>query len=1001
MNMPHLRGLLFAAALFCALCGAAERPVFDPEPRLPRRIAVGPKPVLELVKGGKVNFEIVVPKKATPSAKFAAAEVSSQLGEAFGTELPLLAAPSGKCPALIFGDAELAAKMGIEPSKFDRDGFVIKSLPGKKGVLIIGKDHPTKDPVRQNDEHATVFGAYDFLERFAGIRYYLPGKIGTLIPKRQAWRLPEIDIYDRPAFVFRNYADSFYPRSVYEGADFTGNFPRSRSIAKLRTRCETRTFTSCHGLRDLGLQYRFGKSHPEYFALKTDGTRYFGSGKTQNDQCHLCFSSDVSREIALDAISYLREEPASVRGVRTWRNKIGWHSIFKPGNKMFSISPNDGCYKCSCPQCKPVWSKGKKAVSTHMWRFFGKVAQQVKDSGTPGFVTVPVYSFWRELPDVELPDNILLDVAIRGPWNELSPGPREEQMDQLKSWTKKLGIKAWLWTYPGKYDYSGPFPGIPIMTPRYAASFTRRVKPYAIGFFHESVCEKLALDYLSKYVYGKLMWDPDLDIEALLAEHHERMFGPAAKQMQEFFDTIERNWMKIASQVVETPLGPKTVYPSDLELWNEIYSPAVMARLGKLFDESEKLTAKTPEYLERVKFMRREIFGELKKASDAYHEANSAVKHWRAVIPETKSAPRIDGVLDDPAWRNANVLTLAPLRGTPAEVRTTVKVMHDKENFYFGFDCEEPAPKLRSVPRKFDDHSLWHDAGVEVFLSPDRHPVYYYQLMVNASGSLADLHYPKFHDWRWNSGAEVKCRIIPGKGWTAEIRLPKKSLGKIHPEGILANFTRRRNAEGVDTPTKTYCWGPFVRDHNDVQRYGTLSFAPLPERENSINNCSFEKLEKPSMKDGRYYGLWHIQQKAVLQDPKAFVTGFCSARIDGPDGGVLQHLPRLKPDTEYRLSFYMKLDGVKKIEPRFSGFFVRLDDYSRKEQYFPSAALAFDGTCPWRRVEYRFKTSAVKLPGRMPRIWFVMRHTAGSAWIDQVELTEAEKSGQQTRSVKK
>ena len=116
---------------------------------------------------------------------------------------------------------------------------------------------------------------------------------------------------------------------------------------------------------------------------------------------------------------------------------------------------------------------------------------------------------------------------------------------------------------------------------------------------------------------------------------------------------------------------------------------------------------------------------------------------------------------------------------------------------------------------------------------------------------------------------------------------------------------------------------------------------------------------------------------------------------------MLQHLPNLKPDTKYCLSFYIKLDGVKKLEPRFSGFFVRLDDYSRKEQYFPSAPLAFEGTIPWRRVEYRFRTSAVKLPGRIPRIWFVLRHTAGSAWIDQVELTEVEKSGQQTQTVKK
>ena len=47
------------------------------EPRLPRKIAIGKQSVLEMVKNGKVNFEIVVPPDAAPSAKFAGKEASS------------------------------------------------------------------------------------------------------------------------------------------------------------------------------------------------------------------------------------------------------------------------------------------------------------------------------------------------------------------------------------------------------------------------------------------------------------------------------------------------------------------------------------------------------------------------------------------------------------------------------------------------------------------------------------------------------------------------------------------------------------------------------------------------------------------------------------------------------------------------------------------------------------------------------------------------------------
>ena len=48
MNRLHLRGLLFAAAFFGIVCGAAGKPAFDPEPLLPRKIVIGAKPALDV-----------------------------------------------------------------------------------------------------------------------------------------------------------------------------------------------------------------------------------------------------------------------------------------------------------------------------------------------------------------------------------------------------------------------------------------------------------------------------------------------------------------------------------------------------------------------------------------------------------------------------------------------------------------------------------------------------------------------------------------------------------------------------------------------------------------------------------------------------------------------------------------------------------------------------------------------------------------------------------------
>ncbi len=118
--------LLLAGAV--ALSGAQVLPE-QLEPRNPRRISVGAKPVLEMVKNGQVNFEIVVPADAAPTAKFAGKEAAELLGKAFGTKFKVLTAPSGKCPAIVIGSPKFAAKLGADVAKFDRDGFIIKTFP--------------------------------------------------------------------------------------------------------------------------------------------------------------------------------------------------------------------------------------------------------------------------------------------------------------------------------------------------------------------------------------------------------------------------------------------------------------------------------------------------------------------------------------------------------------------------------------------------------------------------------------------------------------------------------------------------------------------------------------------------------------------------------------------------------------------------------------------------------------------------------------------------------
>ena len=284
---------LLAACVFA--CGTlfAGNPL---EPQKARVEKIGTEPIITLVRNGEIGFEIVTGK--TPSAQYAASIAAKQLGRVFGKQISVLKTPTGKVPALLFGT--------VNPDIPDRDGFIIRTEG--KNVIIAGRDDPKGKPETISSglspEHGTVNAAFEFLERFAGIRFYFPGDIGTVAPKRTEWKLPAIDIYEHPDWVHRDFYND-----VYNGL---GRAVTPEEFVYLRR--STMLIPSCHGLAFLGFPARFAETHPEYFALKDDGTRFTGGIKgMSSSHGHLCFSSGIKDEIAKDAIAFLSGKPASSR----------------------------------------------------------------------------------------------------------------------------------------------------------------------------------------------------------------------------------------------------------------------------------------------------------------------------------------------------------------------------------------------------------------------------------------------------------------------------------------------------------------------------------------------------------------------------------------------------------------------------------------------------------------------------------------------------------------
>ena len=959
----HIR--LFPLLTFFSLVAAVGAEIIL-EPMTSRRIEINALATQTWVQDGRIAFELVA--GPSPAAKMAAEEASELLGRMFAAKIPVLRQASGDLPALILGDRELAAKNGIDPETFDRDGFVIKTLG--RDVLIIGRDDKQRPPSDAGGtglypECGTLYGTYDFLERFAGVRFYFPGDIGTVTPRKPNWRLPQIDIADRPDFPQRRFYDVCYGKSekfMPEGLEY----PRDFHTNHLRVRLGTLGLTACHGLAYLGYVQRFGKTHPEYFAMKSNGERICDPNDPieRNRTGHLCFSSDIKQEVILDAIAFLTGQSAESRGVLDFSGKPRWtYSRFPTGLPSFDISPNDALVPCLCEKCQKFRAENSNDDNKLLWNFFIDVAEALQQQGIPGYVSTSAYGNFKSIPERKIPSNLLCEFALGGPWQNGTPSGKSSEL-LLAAWKEKLGQRLWTWVYVYR---PATRPHIPHLTPRAVVEFYQRIKPWSMGGFMEAGTQQWLHGYLTTYAFAKVAWDNDLDVSEMLAEHHRLMFATAAAPMQEFYESIERNWLKTTQNLVETPLGPTIIPPSDEEIWGKIYSPEEMSRLESLLQQARQLVAGDPEALRRVEYITAEIWQPVLDSRTAFNRTRNDKLYWRAYLADSPE--------------KAREVYLVSRKDLPIEVKTTVKPYYDDEFFCFAFECQEPhTDKMTFIQREFDDPDIWRDSTVEIFLNPSCDRKGYYQILVNPAGSFSDLRRSfEKNDWSWNSGATVKTSIIPGEKWLAEIKVPRSSLEPMAGQEIVANFSRFRVLNQVPFKTAEYDWSFYTEKFSDAASFGTLTCQD-EESQNILQDGDFRLPV-----NGRFLGEW-ASNVPVYRDEQCFLTGGGSVRLQPDSPGINQHFTNLKPNTAYRLSFYLRLQEVKPLGAG-GGFSVRMDEGSGKVNTFPLNRVY--GTFTWTRQEFSFTTGEQIGSRSKPYLRFSLHNTEGTAWVDHVQLCEA------------
>ena len=165
------------------------------------------------------------------------------------------------------------------------------------------------------------------------------------------------------------------------------------------------------------------------------------------------------------------------------------------------------------------------------------------------------------------------------------------------------------------------------------------------------------------------------------------------------------------------------------------------------------------------------------------------------VCPHTQTPVKIDGRLDDPAWKIApwtsSFVDIEGKAKPKPRFRTRAKMLWDDNFFYVAAEMEEP-----HVWGTLTNHDavIFHDPDFEVFIDPDGDSHDYYEFEINALNTGWDLLLKKPYK---DGGPALNEWEIPGlktavyingtlnnpsdrdNGWTLEVAFPWKVLAQL------------------------------------------------------------------------------------------------------------------------------------------------------------------------------------------------------------------------------
>ena len=778
-----------------------------------------------LVENGQPRAEVIIAEEPARAARLGASELQTYVKKITGATLSIASKPTGEVPVKIYvGESEAARQVGVSADGLERDAF--RMVVGPAWLALVGSDlefsprepwarhhsqwlnekqpqweelagHPWGNPIgsrlyRSYNKHLDIWtydhrgslnAVYAFLYDL-GVRWYMPGELGEILPETQDIALPEVNRTVCPTFEVRSVSR---PRLSSPEID--------DALWYLRLGANHEYGILHHGQRNLTEHPQQRAAHPEYYVQLANGQR-----DNESRTANACLSSE----------GFFNETTAFAR--------LMFDHYDLP---VVSVMPHDGFTHCQCDGCRDqiTLDRGPSGLSSdYVWNFVVRVANKLAKTHPDKRVFCGAYSSYR-LPPLtidKLPDNVFVQITNGRPIRELDDEVHESTAELRRQWRAKTNNPLSV-----TLNYT-PFTNRGAYRPQYWPHvIARGIQACRDEVWREDVWLSSGkgglhfpgMSHLNPYVISRFWWDADQDVDALLEEYYRLFYGPAANEMGAFIEFCEVEYANLGADAEVTrkaldlfekaraTVPPDSVYGRRIAMLDEF--------LPTLRNRASQIDVKRPEGLPEYRV--------IDMANDKWRDARDTLK--------------MDGKLDEPFWAAYNYPRgLKDFRtGKKPMLQTRFLVRWWNDNLYFGIRCalEEGEPPVIGSKRN-NDPAIWQGEHLELLIETDEHS--YYQIVVNPAGAIIDLDravaLSKAYDW--SSQVEVATHVA-NDHWSVELRLPVTPSDEDPLHQMVGNrpFQAKQDALDSGKGTSLPWYFNLYRKRSGAEDVETTAFSPL------------------------------------------------------------------------------------------------------------------------------------------------------------------------------